>query len=394
MSVQDGSPTAFSEATLKAYLAQTPLLAQHFGGKIADLSVTEIGDGNLNFVFFVRGPDAALAIKQALPWSRMSKGARALGSNRLGFETRALQIFAEFAPQHVPHIYHYDEGNALMAQEFLTPHIILRKGLMAAQDYPLLGDHISTYLANCLYGSSGLGMAPSRRRALQADFARNIELCEITERLVFTHPFQTAASNRWSTPDLDAEVAALQANAALITRVQALKLGFLTQSEALLHGDLHSGSIMLTADQTQVIDPEFATFGPMGFDIGMLLGNLMLAYFAQPGHAGRPAYKAQTLRLVEQIWQEFARKFSDLAKADGWSTPLVQPLLSGVLADTIGYAAIEMIRRIIGAAHIAEFETIADAKLRVKCEKAALNHAVALLTHPAPDTIGILTAGL
>ena len=42
---------------------------------------------------------------------------------------------------------------------------------------------------------------------------------------------------------------------------------------------------MVTPDSTQVIDPEFAFYGPMGFDIGAFLGNLILAFFAQDGHA-------------------------------------------------------------------------------------------------------------
>lgn len=53
----------------------------------------------------------------------------------------------------------------------------------------------------------------------------------------------------------------------------------------MIHGDLHTGSIMVTRDSTQVIDPEFSFYGPMGFDIGALLGNLIMAYFAQDGHA-------------------------------------------------------------------------------------------------------------
>lgn len=44
---------------------------------------------------------------------------------------------------------------------------------------------------------------------------------------------------------------------------------------------------MVTQDSTQVIDPEFSFYGPMGFDIGAYLGNLILAFFAQDGHAAR-----------------------------------------------------------------------------------------------------------
>ena len=60
---------------------------------------------------------------------------------------------------------------------------------------------------------------------------------------------------------------------------------FCEQSQALIHGDLHTGSIMVTVSSTKVIDPEFAFYGPIGFDVGALLGNFLLSYFSQDGHA-------------------------------------------------------------------------------------------------------------
>jgi len=60
---------------------------------------------------------------------------------------------------------------------------------------------------------------------------------------------------------------------------------FIERAQALIHGDLHTGSVMVTRESTQVIDPEFAFYGPMGFDVGAFLGNLILAFFAQDGHA-------------------------------------------------------------------------------------------------------------
>ena len=60
-----------------------------------------------------------------------------------------------------------------------------------------------------------------------------------------------------------------------------MKLKFLTDAQALIHGDLHTGSIMVTDSDTRAIDPEFAFFGPMGFDIGALIGNLLIAAIAR-----------------------------------------------------------------------------------------------------------------
>jgi len=41
---------------------------------------------------------------------------------------------------------------------------------------------------------------------------------------------------------------------------------------------------MVTSSSTQVIDPEFAFYGPIGFDIGAFIGNLILGFFSQDGH--------------------------------------------------------------------------------------------------------------
>ena len=63
-----------------------------------------------------------------------------------------------------------------------------------------------------------------------------------------------------------------------------LPFRFCERAQALIHGDLHTGSVMVTRESTQVIDPEFAFYGPMGFDIEAFLRNLILALFAQDGH--------------------------------------------------------------------------------------------------------------
>ena len=44
-------------------------------------------------------------------------------------------------------------------------------------------------------------------------------------------------------------------------------LRFCERAQALLHGDLHTGSVMVTHESTQVLDLELAFYGPMGFDM-------------------------------------------------------------------------------------------------------------------------------
>mgnify|MGYP002228212686 CR=1 FL=1 len=51
----------------------------------------------------------------------------------------------------------------------------------------------------------------------------------------------------------------------------------MNNAQALIHGDLHSGSIFINEKGIKVIDPEFAFYGPMGYDIGNVIGNLFFA---------------------------------------------------------------------------------------------------------------------
>ena len=70
---------------------------------------------------------------------------------------------------------------------------------------------------------------------------------------------------------------------------------------------------MVTETDTRVIDPEFAVMGPMGFDVGKVLGNLLLSFFSQRGHERHPgerdAYRAWILATTGEVWDGFSRRF-------------------------------------------------------------------------------------
>ncbi|RIV96587.1 phosphotransferase, partial [Vibrio harveyi] len=64
-------------------------------------------------------------------------------------------------------------------------------------------------------------------------------------------------------------------------KVAKLKCKFYNKKQSLLHGDLHTGSIMVKPfNNIKVIDSEFSFYGPIGFDIGSLFGNFLLNYCA------------------------------------------------------------------------------------------------------------------
>jgi len=354
----------------------------------AELTSHEIGDGNLNLVFHIReeGAGKSVIVKQALPYARVVGESWPLTLDRARIESEALAIQYKLVPNLVPKVYHYDKELALTVMEDLSDHVIMRKGLIAGNRYPLFAKHIGQFLAHTLFYTSDLGAHPYEKKASVASFI-NPELCKITEDLVFTDPYEDAPTNNFN-PLIREDVEAIWQNAPLKKEIAVLKYGFLTRAEALLHGDLHTGSIFVTENSTKVIDPEFAYYGPIGFDIGAVIANLLLNYAAQhglqPDEKERKAYREYLLETVENVWNEFATQFVHL-----WHTNAVersahvagfwQEYVGNVLQDAVGYAGCKVLRRVIGLAGVADLNTIADDSLRAEAERLALAIGQALI---------------
>lgn len=276
------------EADLRDYLAGLPDVAARLGGSRASWSISEVGDGNLNLVFIVKGKAGGVAVKQALPYVRLVGESWPLPLSRSHYEYLALTRQARLTPGLVPDVLHHNEALALVVMELLEPHIIMRKGLIAGTRYPRFVGDIATFLARTLFFSSDLAVPAAEKKDGIAAFAGNHALCKITEDLIFTDPYRVAEQNRWTQPWLDATAAAFREDLDLHAAISQLKLKFLNAPEALIHGDLHTGSIMVTEGATVVIDPEFAFYGPMGFDLGAVIGNLLMSYLASAGHERAP----------------------------------------------------------------------------------------------------------
>src|SRR5690606_23065356 len=150
-------------------------------------------------------------------------------------------------------------------------------------------------------------MNQQEQKLLQKSFA-NPELCKITEDLIFDDPYTDSPNNNIE-PHLEDEAESLRQNAALHFEVALLREKVLTSAQALVHGDLHTGSIFVTPESTKVIAPEFAYFGPMGFDIGKVIGNLLLNYAAQEhwsaDEASRRQRREYLLNTARDVWTLF-----------------------------------------------------------------------------------------
>ncbi len=389
---------------LAGALAEIPVVRERLGGEPSDWRIREVGDGNLNLVFIVEGPAAGVVVKQALPYVRLVGESWPLPLERSWFEYNALTEEARYAGRLTPEVFHFDRAQAMIVMEYLHPHVIMRKGLIRGIEYPRFADDIAEFLAATLFSTSVLAGTAAEHKARAELFASNAALCKITEDLVFTDPYREAPLNRWTRPYLDAQKRAFERDSALKVAAQARKYQFMTSAQALSHGDLHTGSIMVTREDTRIIDPEFAFIGPIGFDVGAVVGNLLLAFFAQEGHEAaahaRDAYRDWILMQAEKVWSGFHRRFLEFWRAapsgDAYPASLFPSdddraamdkerarFMRVLLEDSLAFAGAKMIRRILGLAHVEDLEAIADPERRALCEIKALKLARELLVCPA-----------
>lgn len=338
----------------------------------AALQCTEIGDGNLNYVFRVSDPESgkSVIVKQALPYAKVVGESWPLTLQRAQIEADALRKQGEFVPHLVPAVYATDTDLALTVMEDLSHLTIARDGFIQRKVYPKLSADIGEYLARTLFHTSDFALHPFEKKKLAAAFS-NPELCKITEDLVFTDPFFDHETNDFE-PELKEVVDALWANNSLQLEAAKLKFSFLTEAEALLHGDLHTGSIFASDSETKVIDPEFAYYGPIGFDVGVFLANLMFQSLTRSGE------ERQEVDLhIERTWDIFEARFTEL-----WASKGVEAyrntagyrefIVEKIFRDALGFAGCELIRRTIGLAHVKDLDGIEDDSRRIELKKQAL----------------------
>lgn len=398
---------ALTEATAAAHLATIPAICARLGGSPDQWSVQEVGDGNLNLVFLVTGPSGGIAAKQALPYVRMVGDSWPLPLTRAYYERLALADQAALAPDRVPAIIHHDDAMALTVMDLLTPHRTLRGALVEGLRYPHLAGHLAEFLANTLFFTSDLAVPVARKKERIGAYLGNTAMCRITEDLIFDEPFFDAPMNR-HTAGLEDIAEAFAADVPLRLAAQDLKARFLAAPEALLHGDLHTGSVMVTGEDTKVIDPEFAFYGPIGFDVGMILANFWIARFAEAGQRPEANSDGWLLAQAERLWDGFAELFAAhwhgldataetgalhalALRDDALREAAIAARIDAIWSDALGFAGCEIIRRILGLAHVADFESIADEALRAGCERQALILGRSLLVEGAryPDIAAV-----
>lgn len=362
------------------------------------LQCKEIGDGNLNYVFRVwdEQKNVSVIVKQAGETARISDEFK-LSTNRNRIESEVLALQGELAPGLVPIIYLFDDVMSCCVMEDLSDHTILRTALINHEIFPNLADDLTTFMVNTLLLTSDVVMNHKEKKELVKNYL-NPELCEITEDLVYSEPF-TDYQNRNELFPANKEWVEehIYGDEALRLEAAKLKFSFMTNAQCLLHGDLHTGSVFVRKDSTKVIDPEFAFYGPMGYDIGNVIANLIFAWVNADATMEASNEKDTYISWIEQtisdiidlfsvkFLQAWANNVTDvMAKEAGFA----QWYLHSVIQDTAAIAGLELIRRIVGLAKVKDITLITDKQARVRGERICLQVAKKLILNAKTYQIG------
>ena len=353
-----------------------------------DLTVKEIGDGNINYIFKVENKidGKSIVLKQADKLLRSS--GRPLDLARSKIEANILRIENNLAPHFVPEIYFYDEIMCVLAMEDISEYKNLRTELIAGKIFPNFADNISEFLSRTLLLTTDLFMDKFEKKKNVKEFI-NPELCDISECLVFTEPYDNNKNRNIITIGNEEFVEnTLYKNEDLHFTILKLREKFMNYSQSLIHGDLHSGSIFINEKGIKIIDPEFSFYGPMAYDVGNVIGNLYFPLYRAKFFMEDSKKKEEFINWLEKCILDIPILFSKKCKLL-WEKYSDDKLLKNrkfrdyyienIVKDSLAYAGTEIIRRTVGDAKVLELTNLETSEKKLELEKELISKAISMI---------------
>ncbi len=306
------------------------------------LEVEPAGDGNINYVRRIRAEgDGSVVLKHARPTLERFPEYEA-PTERLLFEHAYGEVVQEVAPEEadvLPRVLHFDAEARALVLEDLGDAPRLEEELLAGRAPEAALARIGRFL--------GRVHSATRARAIDLEQRfQNLGMRELHGEHIFTFPFEP---NEFPIPTEVRHEARQLLEPSLRERIRELRKLYYESRQALVHADVQPANILLVNGAPKLLDAEIAHVGDPAFDVGTVLAHLHL-HLAR--RSNDPALRRAERSLLEEYRAGGGRE-KDLGRA-------------------YGYAAVEMLRRTIGAARVRAVE---DPSAAV----AALRHAASLL---------------
>ena len=341
------------------------------------ITCKEIGDGNLNYVYRVKNNKKSVIIKQAGVHTRSNSSGRILDINRNKREAEILTYYGKKFPKLAPKIFYIDETMKLFIMEDLKDCIILRDALIKGKILYHLPEQITDFIIETTLSTADFFTDAFSKKNEVIKYT-NKELCKISEELVFTEPFFNLLKENVFSKRLKKYVEKeFYKNKKLQFEEAKLKYEFMNNPQALIHGDLHTGSIFTNDKYIKVMDCEFAFYGPIGYDLGTLIANLIFSYVYHLNITNNKKFMRFIYNAINDIIKLFKKKFlikfkKDIKDTSAKNEEFKKYYLDNVLKYSLGICGLEIIRRTTGCARVKEIESVSDEKKRADIEYSLL----------------------
>jgi 5-methylthioribose kinase len=349
-----------------------------------ELDCSEVGDGNVNYIFRVKsrqlgtdGKEKSLIVKQAGETTRLDKTWH-LSIDRGELEANYLSLCKKLSFGNVPEIYMYDPVMKAIIMEDLADCITLRTAMLEHKCFPHLAEQISSHLAASLLLTSDVVMDHRDKKLLNRRFI-NTDLCDIYDRLIYTEPFNDEKGRNIVTPEnADFVRENLYENEPLHLAVAKRKFEYMTKAEALIHGDLRTAAVLCNERKVYVFDAEFVCYGPAGCDIGFLIAYLFVGWcnadaLMEDGKE-KDAYiewlETSIVQIVDLFIEKSRKLFKEkvtetMAKVSGFEEWRLATILDSAAANT----GLEMIQPVVGMDRAPDILAIKNIEKRVLAER-------------------------
>lgn len=347
------------------------------------LEMEEIGDGNINYIFRLSDGHEMVIAKFADSFFRGSD--KGISTKRSEIESYILSIQNSLSPGQVPNVFYFDQDNHCIFMEDLSDYATLRDALKENKIFPQLSKSMAKFLYNTLFKTTDL-VLDSEEKKNRVKKLINTEMCEISERLVFTEPYlNLQKKNSFHAENEKFVKEKLYQNTELLKEIAILKNNFKNNAQSMIHGDLHAGSVFVKENDMKVFDPEFSFYGPMGYDIGNIIGNLIIYYVYAKQSNQDDEYTQWLEETIKEIADFFIKEYEGNFDGDVNDPVMKTKLfkkeyLNSILSDTFGYAGTEIIRRTVGAFKVPVLAK-SDLNLIKSLEISLINIGVELILH-------------
>lgn len=373
-----------------------------------NVRIEEVSDGNINYIFRIINKETreSVIIKIADSVTRVKPDGY-VNPDRNWLEAehlKWLKYIIEPVPKdirtlNVPKVISINESKHYFLMEDIVPSISLRQALMECVMPEDLGLRFATFIVSTQVPYVEL---VERTSKIDETYLLSDDLIKITEDLVFKAPFFDERERNVYTEGNKEFLINEIANDKRLRFISATLLNkFKTYKQATIHGDLHTGSVLVKFNGKKVIgkpsnnmdmfiiDSEFTTLAPIAYDVGNVIAHFAIAdiyNMFKPNILTKKRMEFHTYISREMdTFVSCFRQFSYNTFRGEIKNPLyksdkfIKRYIEDIVDDAWKFAGLEMIRRVVGSSKVPELDEITNIESKIKMERMIVKAAKDLI---------------